>query len=43
VRTNDVKNATQYLATLTGVVAGPVTVTVADGSGLSVVKTVIAT
>jgi hypothetical protein len=43
VRTNDVKYATQYLATLTGVVAGPVTVTVADGSGLSVVKTVIAT
>jgi hypothetical protein len=43
VRNNDAKNATQYMATLTGVVASPATVTVADSSGLSVVKTVIAT
>jgi hypothetical protein len=40
VRNNDVKNATQYLAALTGVVVGPVTV--ADSSGLSVVKPVLA-
>lgn len=43
VRTNNFKNATPYLATLTGMVVGPMAVTVADSSGLSVVKTVIAT
>jgi hypothetical protein len=44
VRTNDGKIAKQYVGTVVGVVArDAVVVTVADSSGMTVVKTVIAT